>query len=143
MAAVRADGESVIVNAAREPEIGDLARCLNSMGAKIEGAGSARITVTGVPRLHGATHSVIPDRIETGTYMMAAAIAGGAVELVGADGGALSAVIRTLEGSGVAVEPTGRGLMVRRRNGRLAGVDVMTEPFPGFPTDLQAQMMAL
>ncbi|HYL48073.1 MAG TPA: UDP-N-acetylglucosamine 1-carboxyvinyltransferase [Stellaceae bacterium] len=143
MAASLADGESVIVNAAREPEIGDLARCLNSMGAKIEGAGSERITVTGVPRLHGATHSVIPDRIETGTYMMAAAITGGEIELVGAPYDMVAAAAQVLEGTGVAVERLPAGIKVSRRANRLKGIDIATAPFPGFPTDLQAQFMAL
>ncbi|MGB8182147.1 MAG: UDP-N-acetylglucosamine 1-carboxyvinyltransferase [Stellaceae bacterium] len=143
MAASLADGESVIVNAAREPEIGDLARCLNSMGAKIEGAGSERITITGVPRLHGATHSVIPDRIETGTYMMAAAITGGEIDLVGAPYDMVAAAAQALEGTGVAVERLPAGIKVSRRANRLKGIDVATAPFPGFPTDLQAQFMAL
>ncbi|HYL33370.1 MAG TPA: UDP-N-acetylglucosamine 1-carboxyvinyltransferase [Stellaceae bacterium] len=143
MAASLADGESVIVNAAREPEIGDLARCLNSMGAKIEGAGNERITVTGVPRLHGATHSVIPDRIETGTYMMAAAIAGGEIDLVGAPFDMVAAAAQALEGTGVAVERLPAGIKVHRRANRLKSIDIATAPFPGFPTDLQAQFMAL
>jgi len=143
MAAALADGETVIVNAAREPEIGDLACCLNSMGAKIAGAGGERITVTGVPRLHGATHSVIPDRIETGTYMMAAAITGGEIELVGAHYDMVAAAAQALEGTGVAVERVPAGVKVSRRANRLKGIDVATAPFPGFPTDLQAQFMAL
>ncbi|MDE2512462.1 MAG: UDP-N-acetylglucosamine 1-carboxyvinyltransferase, partial [Alphaproteobacteria bacterium] len=143
MAAALADGESVIVNAAREPEIGDLARCLNSMGAKIEGAGGERISVTGVPRLHGATHSVIPDRIETGTYMMAAAITGGEIELVGAPYDIVAAAAQALEGTGVAIERQSAGIKVSRHANRLKGIDVATAPFPGFPTDLQAQFMAL
>ncbi len=142
MAATLAEGETTLVNAAREPEIVDLARCLGAMGAEIDGAGSDRIRIRGVKRLHGARHRVIPDRIETGTYMMAAAITGGAVELIGAEQEAVAAVARALEGAGVEVSETPRGMHVRRRNGRLTGVDVMTEPFPGFPTDLQAQMMA-
>jgi UDP-N-acetylglucosamine 1-carboxyvinyltransferase len=142
MAATLAEGETTLVNAAREPEIVDLARCLAAMGAEIDGAGSDRIRIRGVKRLHGARHRVIPDRIETGTYMMAAAITGGAVELIGAEHAAVAAVARALEGAGVEVSETPRGIHVRRRNGRLTGVDVMTEPFPGFPTDLQAQMMA-
>ena len=143
MAASLAEGETVLVNAAREPEIVDLAACLISMGAKISGAGSDRITVTGVKKLHGAEHSVVPDRIETGTYLMAAAITGGAVELAGARYDLVAAVAETLDAAGVEVVKTNRGVAVRRRNGELKGVDVMTEPFPGFPTDLQAQMMAL
>ncbi len=142
MAASLAQGETTLVNAAREPEIVDLARCLEAMGAQIEGAGTDRIRIRGVKRLHGARHHVIPDRIETGTYMMAAAITGGAVELIGAEHAAVAAVARALEGAGVEISETPKGIHVRRRNGRLTGVDVMTEPFPGFPTDLQAQMMA-
>jgi len=143
MAATLAQGETLLVNAAREPEIADLARCLNAMGAEIEGAGSDRVRIRGVAKLHGAEHTVIPDRIETGTYMMAAAITGGAVDLVGARHDLVAAVARVLEGAGVDVGETPNGLSVRCRNGRVSGVDVMTEPFPGFPTDLQAQMMAV
>jgi UDP-N-acetylglucosamine 1-carboxyvinyltransferase len=143
MAATLARGETMLVNAAREPEIVDLARCLRAMGAEIEGAGTDRVRIVGVERLSGAEHAVIPDRIETGTYMMAAAITNGAVDLVGADEELVAAVARALEGAGIAVEATNEGLRVQRRNGRIKGVDVMTEPFPGFPTDLQAQMMAL
>ncbi len=143
MAASLAEGETVLVNAAREPEIVDLAVCLNAMGAKITGAGSDRITITGVKKLHGAEHSVVPDRIETGTYLMAVAITGGNVELAGARYDLVAAVAKTLDGAGVEIAETNRGISVRRRNGELKGVDVMTEPFPGFPTDLQAQMMAL
>ncbi len=143
MAATLARGETVLVNAAREPEIVDLARCLRAMGAAIDGAGTDRVRISGVERLTGAEHTVIPDRIEIGTYMMAAAITDGALDLVGADQDLVAAVARTLESAGVAVETTNDALRVRRRNGRIKGVDVMTEPFPGFPTDLQAQMMAL
>jgi UDP-N-acetylglucosamine 1-carboxyvinyltransferase len=142
MAASLAEGETVLVNAAREPEIVDLARCLVAMGAQIEGAGSDRVHIRGVKRLGGARHKVIPDRIETGTYMMAAAITGGALELEGGDYQTVAAVARALDGAGVEVSETPKGIRVRRRDGALAGVDVMTEPFPGFPTDLQAQMMA-
>ena len=142
MAATLAEGETVLVNAAREPEIVDLARCLTAMGAEIDGAGSDRIHIRGVKRLRGANHRVIPDRIETGTYMMAAAITGGSVELIGADAASVAAVARLLEGAGAEISETPRGIAIRRRNGKLTGVDVMTEPFPGFPTDLQAQMMA-
>jgi UDP-N-acetylglucosamine 1-carboxyvinyltransferase len=143
MAASLAEGETVLVNAAREPEIVDLAACLNAMGAKITGAGSDRITILGVKKLHGAEHAVVPDRIEIGTYLMAAAITGGAVELAGARHDLVAAVAQSLEGAGVEIGETANGISVRRRNGQLTGVDVMTEPFPGFPTDLQAQMMAL
>jgi UDP-N-acetylglucosamine 1-carboxyvinyltransferase len=113
------------------------------MGAEIEGIGTDRVRIRGVKRLHGATHSIIPDRIETGTYLMAAAITGGDVELVNTSYEPIAAVARILEGAGVEVTSTVNGIRVRRQNGRLTGVDVMTEPFPGFPTDLQAQMMAL
>jgi UDP-N-acetylglucosamine 1-carboxyvinyltransferase len=143
MAASLAEGETVLVNAAREPEVVDLANCLVAMGARIEGIGSDRVKITGVDRLHGAHHSIIPDRIETGTYLMAAAITGGDVELLNTLYAPIAAVARVLEGAGVEVTPTETGIRVRRENGRLLGVDVMTEPFPGFPTDLQAQMMAL
>ena len=142
MAASLARGETVLVNAAREPEIVDLAECLIKMGAQIEGAGTDRIRIRGVERLHGARHAILPDRIETGTYAMAVAITGGDVELVGAQYDCVAAVARTLAASGVEVSATESGLRVQRRNG-LVGVDVMTEPFPGFPTDLQAQIMAV
>jgi UDP-N-acetylglucosamine 1-carboxyvinyltransferase len=142
MAASLARGETRLINAAREPEIVDLARCLVAMGADIRGAGTDRIIVRGVSNLHGARHSVIPDRIETGTYMMAAAVSGGTLDLLGARPDDILAVARTLEGAGVTVTDIAGGIRVCRVNG-LSGVDVMTEPFPGFPTDLQAQMMAL
>jgi UDP-N-acetylglucosamine 1-carboxyvinyltransferase len=142
MAASLARGDTILVNAAREPEIVDLAACLRAMGAAIEGAGSDRIMIRGAQRLHGATHRVIPDRIETGTYVIAAAITGGRVELEGARYEDIAALARVLEGAGVTLTGTPAGLEVRRANGRLTGVDVMTEPFPGFPTDLQAQIMA-
>jgi UDP-N-acetylglucosamine 1-carboxyvinyltransferase len=143
MAAALARGDTVLVNAAREPEVADLARCLSAMGAHITGAGSDRIVIRGVSRLHGARHSVIPDRIETGTYVIAAAITGGAIDLIGANIRDIAAVARILEEAGVVVSETADGLHVTRANGRLTGVDVMTEPFPGFPTDLQAQIMAV
>lgn len=143
MAACLAKGTTRLVNAAREPEITDLADCLVKMGAKIEGIGSDTLVVEGVERLHGADHSVVPDRIETGTYAIAAAITDGDLELLDARPEHLGAVIETLTKAGVEITETERGLKVRRRNGRLTGVDVMTEPFPGFPTDLQAQTMAL
>jgi UDP-N-acetylglucosamine 1-carboxyvinyltransferase len=143
MAATLAAGESVLINAAREPEITDLAHCLVAMGAAIDGIGSDRLVVRGVQSLHGARHSVIPDRIETGTYMMAAAATGGEVCLEGARADHVEAVRRILDAAGVCVAESPDGLLVRRRNGRLSGTDVMTEPYPGFPTDLQAQIMAL
>jgi len=143
MAATLAAGESLLINAAREPEIADLAHCLTAMGAQIDGIGSDRLAIRGVASLHGARHTVIPDRIETGTYMMAAAATGGEVKLLGARLDHVEAVRRILEGAEVSVAEAGEGILVRRRNGRLTGVDVMTEPYPGFPTDLQAQIMAL
>jgi UDP-N-acetylglucosamine 1-carboxyvinyltransferase len=113
------------------------------MGARIEGLGSDTLSIQGVERLHGARHRVVADRIEAGTYAMAAAITGGELELVGAEAGQLSSVIELLTEAGVEFAETGRGLRVRRADGSLVGVDAMTEPYPGFPTDLQAQMMAL
>ncbi len=145
MAACLARGETRLVNAAREPEIGDLCRCLIAMGAKIEGLGTGTLVVQGVEALHGATHRVVADRIECGTYAMAAAITDGDLELIGGRAEHLGAVIAVLAAAGVAVEETPRGLRVRRAAGgrRLVGTDVMTEAYPGFPTDLQAQTMAL
>jgi UDP-N-acetylglucosamine 1-carboxyvinyltransferase len=143
MAAVLAAGDTVLINAAREPEIVDLATCLNRMGARIDGIGSDRLTVRGVTSLRGARHVVIPDRIETGTYLMAAAATGGAVRLRGARLDHVAAVARLLETADVSVCQAENGIDVCRRNGRIAGVDVMSEPYPGFPTDLQAQVMAL
>lgn len=143
MAASLAEGETRLVNAAQEPEIVDLAACLSAMGAEIEGAGSPSITVRGQSRLTGATHRVMPDRIEAGTFAMAAAATDGDLNLLGARAEDLGAVIDVLSRAGVVIEETNQGLRVRRANGRLAGTDVMTEAFPGFPTDLQAQYMAL
>lgn len=143
MAATLADGESVLSNAAREPEITDLATCLNAMGAQIEGIGTDRLTVRGVARLHGARHTVIADRIETGTYIMAVAAAGGEVRLDGARLDHLGAVVRALEAADIRMHECNGGILVRRSTGRIDGVDVMTEPYPGFPTDMQAQIMAL
>ncbi|MBS0550507.1 MAG: UDP-N-acetylglucosamine 1-carboxyvinyltransferase [Proteobacteria bacterium] len=143
MAAALARGTTVLANAAREPEIIDLAQCLGSMGVTIEGVGTETLTIHGVDRLKEATHSVIPDRIEIGTYAMAVAMTAGDVELVGGRLELLEAAAQTLRSAGVALDPTDKGFRVRRANGQLHGVDVMTEPYPGFPTDLQAQMMAL
>jgi UDP-N-acetylglucosamine 1-carboxyvinyltransferase len=150
MAAVLAKGDTTIVNAAREPEVVDLAACLVAMGARIEGVGSDRLRITGQSKLHGARHDVVADRIETGTFAMAAAITNGDVELIGARLDHLSSVARVMEEAGVKLEPTAEGLRVYRANpasghgaGSLHGVDAMTEPYPGFPTDLQAQFMAL
>lgn len=141
MAAVLAKGETRLINAAREPEVADLANCLIAMGAQIEGVGSDIITIQGVERLHGATHPVIADRIEAGSYAMAAAATRGDVELIGTKAAHLPSVLDHLRRAGVTVEETARGLRVKAD--QVTGVDVMTEPFPGFPTDLQAQMMAL
>jgi UDP-N-acetylglucosamine 1-carboxyvinyltransferase len=143
MAASLAKGETVLVNAAREPEITDLVHCLIAMGAKIDGVGSDTLTIQGVERLHGAEHAIVADRIEGGTYAMAAAIAGGEIELVGLRRELIGALAETLTQAGISIEPTARGLRVARTGDRVIGVDVMTEPFPGFPTDLQAQFMAL
>ena len=143
MAASIAKGDSTLVNAAREPEVVDLCRCLVAMGAKIEGIGSDTLRIQGVPALHAAEHRVVADRIETGTFAMAAAATGGDVELVGARLDLIDSVAEALERAGVEITETAEGVRVRRANGRLTGVDVMTEPFPGFPTDMQAQMMAL
>jgi UDP-N-acetylglucosamine 1-carboxyvinyltransferase len=143
MAATLAKGTTEIRNAAREPEIVDLARCLRAMGARIEGEGTSTLTIEGVTDLHGATHQVVTDRIELGTYMLAPAITGGEVECVGGRLELVAAFAERLDAAGIAVEETPRGLKVARRNGRIRAVDVETAPFPGFPTDLQAQMMAL
>ena len=143
MAATLARGTTVLKNAAREPEIVDLAQCLQKMGAKITGEGTSEITIEGVDRLHGATHPVVPDRIELGTYMLAPAIAGGSVTLMGGRLDLVAAFAEKLRATGVEVTETPEGLQVSRPNGRVDAVDVTTAPFPGFPTDLQAQMMAL
>ncbi len=143
MAAALADGETTLLNAAREPEIGDLAACLIAMGADIQGVGADTLRITGKPALHAARHAVIPDRIETGTFAIAAAMTGGDVELIGGRFDDVTSAAAAMSEAGVAFEATARGFRVARANGRLEGVDVMTEPFPGFPTDLQAQFMAL
>jgi len=143
MAATLAKGTTVLKNAAREPEIVDLVACLRAMGARIEGEGTSTITIEGVDRLHGATHRVVSDRIELGTYMIAPAIAGGEVELLGGRRALLSSFCDKLEAAGVHIEETAAGLKVSHATGRVRAVDVRTEVFPGFPTDLQAQMMAL
>lgn len=142
MAASLARGESKLVNAAREPEVADLAKCLVAMGAKIEGIGTDTLIIQGVDALHAAEHRVVADRIEAGTFAMAAAATGGAVELTGVGLDIIDSVAEALDKAGVEITETANGLKVSRRNG-LIGVDVMTEPYPGFPTDMQAQMMAL
>ncbi|WP_170462483.1 UDP-N-acetylglucosamine 1-carboxyvinyltransferase [Ruegeria arenilitoris] len=143
MAATLAKGTTVLKNAAREPEIVDLVQCLRSMGAQIDGEGTSTIEIQGVDRLHGATHQVVTDRIELGTYMLAPAICGGEVELLGGRLSLVESFVEKLTAAGVDVAETKQGLKVSRKNGRVRAVDVVTEPFPGFPTDLQAQMMAL
>ena len=143
MAATLASGETILRNAACEPEVVDLARCLIKMGADIEGVGSDTLRVHGRDRLHGTSHSVLPDRIECGTYAVAAAMTGGDIELTGTRIELIKSVADVLSAAGVELTPTERGLRVSRCNGPLVGVDVMTEPFPGFPTDMQAQLMAL
>jgi UDP-N-acetylglucosamine 1-carboxyvinyltransferase len=142
MAAALADGVTVIENAAREPEVLDLAACLTAMGAKISGAGTDVITVEGVERLHGARHSVMPDRIETGTFLVAAAVTGGDVRLTGARPKTLDAVLDKLREAGVNIE-TGDDWIHVKANGALKAVNVRTAPYPAFPTDMQAQFMAL
>ncbi len=143
LAAVLARGETVIENAAREPEIADLADCLNAMGADISGAGGTTIRVTGVDRLHTAEHRVLPDRIETGAYMMAVGVAGGELTLTETRGELLGAALPALEETGLHIEETETGLRIRKTTDRLHAMDIVTEPFPGFPTDLQAQFMAM
>ncbi|MCW5576646.1 MAG: UDP-N-acetylglucosamine 1-carboxyvinyltransferase [Burkholderiales bacterium] len=142
MAAALAEGVTVIENAAREPEIPDLAACLTAMGAKIGGAGTDVITIEGVERLRGARHSVMPDRIETGTFLVAAAVTGGDVKVTGARPDTLDAVLDKLRETGVRIE-TGDDWIHVRANGALKAVNVRTAPYPAFPTDMQAQFMAL
>ena len=143
MAATLAKGTSVLKNAAREPEIVDLIHCLQKMGAKIDGAGTSTITIEGVDRLGGATHPVVVDRIELGTYMLAPAIAGGEVELLGGRIDLIESFVEKLDAAGVDVWETANGIATKRRADHIKAVDVTTEVFPGFPTDLQAQMMAM
>ncbi|HMJ43463.1 MAG TPA: UDP-N-acetylglucosamine 1-carboxyvinyltransferase [Pseudolabrys sp.] len=143
MAAALARGTTVIENAAREPEIGDVADCLNKMGANVTGAGTSRIVVEGVARLHGARHTVLPDRIETGTYAMAVAMTGGDVLLQNARPELLQSAFDVLTKAGATITPTNEGIRVARNGAGLDPVEVTTAPFPGFPTDLQAQLMAL
>ncbi|MGH6859743.1 MAG: UDP-N-acetylglucosamine 1-carboxyvinyltransferase [Phyllobacterium sp.] len=143
MAATLAKGETIIENAAQEPEVVNLADCLNAMGAKVSGAGTATITIEGVNSLSGARLRVIPDRIETGTYAMAVAMTGGDVILEGADASLLSAALETLGQAGVEVSETNSGLRIVRNGHGIMPVDVTTQPVPGFPTDLQAQFMGL
>jgi len=143
MAATLARGETVIENAAREPEVGDVAHCLNKMGARISGIGTSTLRIEGVAALGGARHAVLPDRIETGTYAMAVAATGGDVMLEGARADLLEVPLRVLAEAGAEVTKTNSGIRVTRNGAALRPVDVETAPFPGFPTDLQAQLMAL
>jgi UDP-N-acetylglucosamine 1-carboxyvinyltransferase len=143
LAAVLANGVTVLRNCAKEPELEDLAICLNAMGAKVEGAGTSTITITGVARLNGATHSVIPDRIETGTYAVAAAMAGGEVRLTKTRADFIQALLDKIEEAGADVIPTNDGVIIKRNGARLNAVDIETDPYPGLATDLQAQFMAL
>jgi UDP-N-acetylglucosamine 1-carboxyvinyltransferase len=143
MAATLAHGETILENAAREPEVVDVARCLKKMGARIEGEGTSTIRITGVPRLTGARHSVLPDRIETGTYAFAVAMAGGDVVLEGAREDLLELPFAILRRTGTEVTSTNEGVRIKRNGHAIEAVDITTEPYPGFPTDLQAQFMAL
>jgi UDP-N-acetylglucosamine 1-carboxyvinyltransferase len=143
MAATLAKGETIIENAAREPEVGDVATCLVKMGAKIEGIGSSTLKIQGRDRLEGAVHTVLPDRIETGTYAFAAAATGGDLLLEGARAELLETALNTLERTGAAVTRNEHGIRVAGNGAGLEPVSIETQPFPGFPTDLQAQLMAL
>lgn len=143
LAAALAKGETVIENAAREPEIGDVALCLSKMGATVEGIGTSTLRIQGRDRLEGAVHTVLPDRIETGTYAMAVAATGGDVTLDGARLHDLKTALEVLASTGTSIQETETGVRVLRNGGGIAPVSVETEPFPGFPTDLQAQLMAL
>lgn len=143
MAAVLAEGQTILRNAAREPEVADLAYCLQKMGANITGIGTDELIIQGVDSLHGCQYSVVPDRIEAGSFAAAAAITGGDVELLGITIDILQSVIEKFEEAGVSITETPRGIRVKRSAPRIKGVDIMTQPYPGFPTDMQAQMMAL
>ena len=143
LAAALAKGETVIENAAREPEIGDVATCLSKMGAKVEGIGTSTLRVQGRDRLEGTVHTVLPDRIETGTFAMAVAATGGDVTLEGARIDDLKAALDVLAETGTTIAPTASGIRVTRNGGGVKPVSIETEPFPGFPSDLQAQLMAL
>ena len=143
MAATLADGKTTISNAAREPEIADLANCLKAMGAKIEGIGSDTLLIEGTNKLHSANHSVLPDRIETATYAVAAAITGGDIELTGTRTDLVKSILDVLVKTGSEVIESDKGVRVKNIFGKIKGIDIMTEPYPGFPTDMQAQIMAL
>ncbi|GAA3842290.1 UDP-N-acetylglucosamine 1-carboxyvinyltransferase [[Pseudomonas] carboxydohydrogena] len=143
MAATLAAGTTIITNAACEPEIADVADCLNKMGAKVSGAGTPRIVIEGVAKLHGARHAVLPDRIETGTYAMAVAMTGGDVQLQGARPELLQSALDVLTQAGATITQNNEGIRVQRNGAGIRPVEVSTAPYPGFPTDLQAQLMAL
>ncbi len=143
MAATLANGETVLSNAAKEPEITDLGECLIKMGAKITGLGTETIRIEGMKQLHGATHFIIPDRIEAGTYIIAAGMTGGTLRLKNARIDTIASVLGYLSQAGIEVESDGNDIIINREIDRLRGVDIMTEPYPGFPTDLQAQFMAM
>jgi UDP-N-acetylglucosamine 1-carboxyvinyltransferase len=143
MAACLAEGETILRNAAREPEVCDLAYCLQAMGAKIEGIGTGEIRIQGVDSLHGCDYTVIADRIEAGSFAAAAAITGGDVELLGVRAELLHSVTEKFNEAGISITATERGLRVKRNGDRIQGIDIMTQPYPGFPTDMQAQMMAM
>jgi len=143
MAATLAEGETVLANAAREPEVADLSNCLIAMGAKIEGVGTDTLKITGVDRLHEANYEVLPDRIETGSYAVAVALTGGDVKLLGTRLELIETVVDALTQAGVDVKEEADGIRVSQTNGAIKGVDIMTEPYPGFPTDMQAQLMVL
>jgi UDP-N-acetylglucosamine 1-carboxyvinyltransferase len=142
MAAALAEGRTILENAAREPEVVDLAQCLNAMGAKVSGAGTDVITIDGVERLHGARYRVMPDRIETGTFLVAAAMTGGKIKLEGTSDGSLDAVLEKLRETGATINVSS-GTMTLESRGRPKSVNVRTSPYPAFPTDMQAQFMAL
>ncbi len=143
MAATLAKGTTVLNNAAREPEISDLGECLIAMGAKISGLGTSVIRITGVEKLHGAIHAVVADRIETGTYMIAVALTGGTLRLKNTQTAFLQSLINPLKAAGVGFDEDGNDIIVSRNGAALTGTDIMTEPYPGFPTDLQAQFMTM
>ena len=143
MAATLAEGTTVLENAAREPEVADLARCLNAMGARISGAGTATVTVEGVPALHGAEHRVLPDRIEIGTFLVAAAMTRGSITIHATGNGLLDAVLRKLERAGARITCGDDSIALDMDGARPKSVDIHTAPFPGFPTDMQAQFMAM
>ncbi len=143
MAATLADGKTTLANAAKEPEIADLGECLIAMGAKIDGLGTDTLRIEGVKSLHSANHSVLPDRIETGTYMIAVAMTGGKICLKNTNLDHLTSLASLLKDAGVSIEEDGNNIIISRNGHRLRGVDIMTEPYPAFPTDLQAQFMAM